>query len=210
MKLALFGGTGRIGTRIAQEALARGHEVTVMVRNAARLTYNHRNLTIIRGNVLDPANIAKTAANADAAISAIGPVDGDPSILISSAQAIIDGLNRAGVKRLVVVGGAGSLETASGVLVMDTPTFPAAWKPVAQAHQDALGVYRESNLDWTFFSPAALIEPGERTGKYRTGTDQLVTDADGKSLISMEDYAVALLDEVEKPRFIRQRFTAAY
>ncbi|HLZ57791.1 MAG TPA: NAD(P)H-binding protein, partial [Ktedonosporobacter sp.] len=110
----------------------------------------------------------------------------------------------------IVVGGAGSLEVAPGLHLVDTPDFPAAWKPTALAHRDALEVYRKANLDWTYVSPAALIAPGERTGTYRTGTDKLLTDEKGESRISAEDYAIAILDEVEHPHFIRRRFTVAY
>jgi len=109
-----------------------------------------------------------------------------------------------------MVGGAGSLEVAPGVQLVDAPNFPEAWKPVATAHRDALAALRKAPIDWTYFSPAAFIQPGTRTGKYRTGTEQLVADAKGESRISAEDYAVALVDEIEKPQFIRKRFAAAY
>ena len=112
--------------------------------------------------------------------------------------------------RLIVVGGAGSLEVSPGVQLLETPEFPSAWKGVALAHRDALDAYRKSGLNWTYVSPAALIEPGRRTGQYRIGTDQLLKDEKGDSRISMEDYANAVVDEIEKPRFSRQRFTVAY
>ncbi len=132
--------------------------------------------------------------------------------MVDAARAQIAGLKAAGVKRLIVVGGAGSLEVAPGVQVVDTPEFPAAWKGIALAHRDALEVYRKEGgeLEWTYFSPPALIEPGERTGKFRVGSDQLLVDGTGQSQISAEDYAIALLDEVETPRHVRKRFTAAY
>jgi putative NADH-flavin reductase len=114
------------------------------------------------------------------------------------------------VKRLVVVGGAGALELAPGVQLVDTPTFPAHWKGLALAHRDALPLYQNSDLDWTYVSPSAIIEPGQRTGHYRIGTNQLLTDAKGNSHISAEDFSVALLDELEHPRFVRQRFTVGY
>jgi putative NADH-flavin reductase len=110
----------------------------------------------------------------------------------------------------IIVNGAGSLEVAPGVQLIDTPDFPAAWRPVALAHRDALQVYRASDLDWTALSPVAFIAPGERTATYRTGTDRLLTDEEGQSRISAEDYAVALVDEIETPRFVLQRFTVAY
>jgi uncharacterized protein len=123
----------------------------------------------------------------------------------------LEGMKRAGVKRLLVVGGAATLEIAPGVQLLDTLTIPSEWKSAVLGNRDAWEVYRQnSDLDWTYFSPAAVIEPGERTGTYRLGTDQLVKNEQGESRISAEDYAVALLDEIEHPRFIRQRFTAAY
>jgi putative NADH-flavin reductase len=129
----------------------------------------------------------------------------------AGAKALIEGLRQSGVRRLVVVGGAGSLEVMPGVQLVDTLDFPAAWKPVALAHRDALAVYRlAEDLDWTYVSPAALIEPGRRTGLYRTGTDQLLVDDKGVSRISVEDFAAAMLDEIKKPRFLRRRFTVAY
>lgn len=212
MKIALWGATGRFGSRIALEALARGHQVTAIVRNPARVTFTHPNLKVVRGNVLDPRDVATKGAGCDVVISAIGPdpVSGEERILIGAAQSLVEGVKRAGISRLIVVGGAGSLEVSPGMQLMNTPQFPSAWKPVAQAQCEALGVYRESDVNWTYFSPAMMTEPGEKTGHYRTGTDQLIADESGKSALSIEDCAVVLVDEVENPHFIRQRFTAAY
>ncbi len=211
MKIALFGTTGTLGERIAEEALARGHQLTAIVRDPARLTLENLNLRMVGGDVLDAGSVAATVVGHDAVISSIGPSKGDdPQMLVQAAHALIEELGRAGVKRLVVVGGAGSLEVTPGVRLVDMPDFPADWKPLALVAADALDVYRASDLDWTYFSPAALIQPGERTGRYRIGMDQLVTDAQGNSFISAEDYAVALLDEIEQPQFMRRRFTAAY
>ncbi|MBX5450973.1 NAD(P)-dependent oxidoreductase [Thermogemmatispora sp.] len=215
MKLVVFGATGNIGQRIIQEALNRGHEVKGVARHPERLTLSHPRLSLEAGNVLDPAAVARLVSGYDAVISAVGPSRAeaeDPRMVVQAAQALIEGLKRAGVKRLVVVGGAGSLEVAPGVRLMDTPDFPPAWRPIASAAAEALEIYRQqgADLDWTYFSPAAFIEPGQRTGRYRLGTDQLVTNDKGESRISMEDYAVALLDEIEQPRFVRQRFTVAY
>jgi hypothetical protein len=131
-------------------------------------------------------------------------------LVLDAARSLIDGLARARVGRLVVVGGAGSLEVAPGVQLVDTPEFPAAWKEGSLAQREALAVYRAAALDWTYISPAALISPGKRTGQYRTGTDRLVTDEKGESLISIEDYAVAFVDEIENGRFVRRRMTVAY
>jgi hypothetical protein len=210
MKIALIGATGTIGQRILKEALDRGHQVTAIVRDASRLTTKHDQLNVAIGDVLDPESIAKAAAGHDVVISAIGPKHGDEQALVKAVESLVEGVKRSGVRRLLAVGGAGSLEVAPGVQLVDSPSFPEAWKGIAIAHRDAMEAYKKSDLDWTVFSPAALIQPGERTGNYRTGTDQLVTDQNGDSRISAEDYAVAMLDEAENPKYIRARFTAAY
>lgn len=213
MRIALFGATGRIGQRAVKEALSRGHSVTAIVHEQSKLNLSDPNLKVIQGDVTDVASVARAVPGSEAVISAVGPKwDGSNNrMLVDAAHALLDGQKRAGVKRLLVVGGAGSLEDAPGVERMDMPDFPAAWRPVAKAHGEALEIYRqEKDLDWSYLSPANMIEPGTRTGKYRTGTEQLVRDADGKSFISMEDYAVALIDEIEHPKFIRRRFTVGY
>ncbi|HLI91138.1 MAG TPA: NAD(P)-dependent oxidoreductase [Ktedonobacteraceae bacterium] len=211
MNIVVYGASGMIGQRITQEALNRGHKVTAVVRNPSRLTLTHPNLTVEKGNMLDPNDVARVAAGHDAVINATRqPVNEPGQSYSDAARALIEGLTRAGVRRLIVVGGAGSLEVAPGLQLVDTPDFPPAWKPGALAMRDALDIYRSADLDWTYFSPAGFISPGERTGKYRTGTEQLVTDEKGESRISAEDYAAALVDELENPRFVRRRFTAAY
>ncbi len=212
MKIAVFGASGMIGQRITQEALSRGHQVTALVRHPEKVTASHSNLTTQAADALDPASVAAAVAGHDVVVSAISPNGQEPRVLVDSAHSLLEGVERAGVRRLIVVGGAGSLEVAPGVQLIDTPEFPEAWKPGAQAHRDGMNIYRQSHspVNWTFFSPASFIAPGERTGEYRTATDQLITNEKGESRISAEDYAVALLDEVETPRFLRQRFTAAY
>ena len=213
MKIALFGATGTIGQRILQEALRRGHDVTAIARDTARLDGQQSpRLRVVAGDILDMHSVAAVVAGHDAVVSAYGPREEAPQTVVDASRSLIGGLTSAGVKRLVAVGGAGSLEVAPGVLLIDSPQFPEAWKEIARAHADALNVYRTEagGLDWTSVSPPALIEPGERTGKFRLGTDQLLTDAQGQSRISAEDFAIALLDEVEKPRHVRQRFTVAY
>lgn len=212
MKIALFGASGRIGRRILSEALGRGHQVTAILRNPTRLIFEHQRLKVVRGNVLDRHAIAAAVVGHDAVISAVGAgSDSRPEMLIECARALLDGISRAGVRRLVVVGGSGSLEVAPGLQFVDSPDFPEARKPFSLAHCKALAVYRnETTLDWTYVSPPAQIEPGIRTGIYRIGGDQLIRDETGQSFISMEDYAVAILDEIEKPSFIRKRFTVAY
>lgn len=210
MNIVVYG-AGMIGLRTIQEALNRGHRVTAIVRNPSRLTLTHPNLTIKEGDMLDADDVARAVAGHDAVVNATRQPTGKPGQSFSdAARALIDGLTRAGVRRLIVVGGAGGLEVAPGLQLVDSPDFPPAWRPGALALRDALDVYRASSLDWTYFSPAGMIAPGQRTGHYRTGKDQLVTDEKGESRISAEDYAVALLDELERPRFVRQRFTVAY
>ncbi|HEX8995697.1 MAG TPA: NAD(P)-dependent oxidoreductase [Ktedonobacterales bacterium] len=213
MKIVLFGASGVIGSRIAQEALWRGQEVTAVVRDPAKMALTHERLTTIAGDVRDPATVARVAAGHDIVASAIGPSQAEAvSVIVEAARALLEGTRRAGVRRLIVVGGAASLEVAPGVPLLETPDFPQAWKPVATAARDALAIYRAEpeGLDWTFLSPAALIAPGERTGHYRTGAEQLLTDSARNSQISAEDYAIAFVDEIEHPQHPRSRFTVAY
>jgi putative NADH-flavin reductase len=213
MKIAIFGAAGRIGQRIASEAVRRGHRVTGISRSMPDGGTKGGERDRLKGDATDPSSVAESVKGFDAVVSAIGPnmQSANWAMLAKAARALVEGLRKAGVKRLVVVGGAGSLEVSKGTLLMDSPLFPADWKPLAAAHHDALKSLRTvKDLDWTYLSPAGLIEPGERTGKYRTGSDQLVSDAAGKSFISMEDYAVALLDELEHPQHIKKRFTVGY
>jgi putative NADH-flavin reductase len=213
MQIVLFGASGTIGQRIAREALSRGHRITAVARDPAKIAADGDRLNATRGEVTDPTDVARAARGADALVSAVSPAGGQPlSMLSDAAHALIAGARQGGVPRLVIVGGAGSLQVPEGGRVIDRPTFPAAWKPIAQAHADALDVYRQegAGLDWTYLSPADVIQPGERTGHYRTGGDQLVVDAQGRSRISTEDFAVALVDELERPAHLGRRFTVAY
>lgn len=215
MKIVLFGATGNVGQRIVREALERGHEIVGVVRDPASSTAPDPRVTLVQGDATDPASVASVVASADAVVSAISPRPGStgnaPS-LVDAAHSLLDGLRRAGVKRLVVVGGAASLEVAPGLMLLDTPGFPEAYKAEATAGRDSLAVYRAEGegLEWTFISPAAVIQPGERTGKYRTTIDEFITDAEGKSEISFEDYAVALVDELERREHVGRRFGVAY
>jgi putative NADH-flavin reductase len=203
MKLAVVGATGKAGSRIVHEALARGHDVTGICRHPENLPA-HPRLTARRGDADDPASLAPLLRGHDAVISAL-------RFLTSDARKLIDAVRQSAVKRYLVVGGAGTLEVAPGRALLDTPTFPEAAKGEAGRGRDFLNLIRaEGDLDWTFLSPSALFAPGERTGKFRVGVDSLLTAADGKSHISMEDYAIAMLDEVERPAHIRQRFTVGY
>ncbi|GER91932.1 hypothetical protein KDW_60940 [Dictyobacter vulcani] len=211
-KIALFGATGMIGQRVLNEALRRGHPVTAIVRDPASMDLSNPNLMVVAGDVMDVESIAQKVVGHDVVVSTLGPgLDADPEKLVTITRSLLEGVRHSGIKRVIAVGGAGSLEVAPGVQLADTPQFPPAWKGIASAHRDALDVYKqEQKLDWVNVSPAALIEPGTRTGQYRTGTDQLLTNAHGESKISAEDFAVAIIDEVEQPHFSRQRFCVAY
>jgi len=203
MKVALIGATGNVGSRVLAELVSRGHSVTAIARHPENAPARP-GVTPKRGDVHDKAGLAPLLAGHDAVISAVRFSASDPHLLIAAVKA-------AGVPRYLVVGGAGSLEVAPGRKLIDTPNFPAAYKPEASAGGAFLELLRsEMNLDWTFLSPSALISAGRRTGKFRLGGDQLLTAADGKSGISYEDYAVALVDELEKPTHSRRRFTVGY
>ncbi|WFB10989.1 NAD(P)H-binding protein [Streptomyces sp. LX-29] len=213
-KIALFGANGTIGQRVLDEALSRGHQVTAVVRDPARLTRSHENLGVTTGDVLDPRSVAAAAQGHDVVVSAVGGGDGPGHLKLiePAARSLVEGLRTLGADapRLIAVGGAGSLETAPGVRVWDAPGLPDWLLQIMHAHGDALEFLRGvTDVRWTSLSPAATIAPGERTGAYRTGTEQLVTDADGESVISAEDYAVALVDEIERPQHIGERFTVA-
>ena len=214
MKIALAGATGMIGQRILNEALSRGHHVTVIARDPSKVAARP-NVEVNAGDVMKPETVTPAIAGAAVLVSACSPPKDNPRQAVDSVRTLTEAISAANKTanrsiRLIMVGGAGSLEVAPGVQLVDTPNFPEAWKPIATAHRDALAALRKAPIDWTYFSPAAFIQPGTRTGKYRAGTEQLVADAKGESRISAEDYAVALVDEIEKPQFIRKRFTAAY
>ncbi len=213
MKIALIGATGFVGSAILKEALDRGHEVTAIVRHTEKLQ-PHPKLHPQKGDVYNADEVVRLVAGHDAVISAFSPSKTDPDIRPKHVQGIkitIAAMKRAGVKRLLVVGGAGSLDVKPGLRVMDTPDFPEAWKGTALATADVLQfLRREQEIEWTCLSPAAMLQPGARTGKFRLGTDQLLVDVNGQSHISTQDYAVAMIDEVEKPTHVRQRITVGY
>jgi uncharacterized protein len=214
MKIAIIGASGFAGSAILKESLDRGHHVTAIVRNPEKITVKHQNLTVLKGDVLQEHEIIPIITGKDAVISAFSPGWENPRIseaIILGNRAILDIIKKSHVKRLLVVGGAGSLLNEKGEQLVNTPQFPAAWKPAATALCDVLETMKtEKNLDWTFLSPAIMFEPGERTGKFRIGTNHPLFDEKGESKISNADLAVALIDELEKPRFIQQRFTIAY
>lgn len=213
MKIALIGATGFVGSAILKEALERGHEVTAIVRHPDKLQA-HPKLHAKKGDVYSTDEVARLISGHDAVISAFNPGWSDPEIYnhqVKGTESIIKGVKQAGVKRLLFVGGAGSLEVKPGVQSVDLPQFPAEYKQGALATRDALNMLRkETSLEWSFLSPSADLSPGQRTGKFRLGKDQLLKDAKGESRVSVEDYAVAMLDEAERPAHIRQRFTVGY
>jgi putative NADH-flavin reductase len=211
MRLLLYGATGKVGQRILAEAARRGHEVTAAARNPDRVQA-FPGLTLRQGDVLDTDSVVGLAARQDAIVSAVGPGHaGDPSFLVEAARSLISAAERTGA-RVIVLGGAACAEDEPGLLPVDTTDFAATWKGLVPAHRDALGLYRAAppSVDWTYVSPAATVELGERTGRYRTGGDRLVVDDQGRSRISAEDLAAAILDEIEQPQHRRERFTVAY
>ena len=209
MNIVIFGATGTIGSRILDELVSRGHSVTAVIRDPSKLA-RHENVIGTAGDIFDPASVKESVEGADVVVSAYGPGPGNPDALVKATDSLLKGVEAAGVKRLIAVGGAGSLEAAPGLQLVDTPQFPQEWKGIALAHRDALEIIKASPLDWTSVSPAAYIHPGERTGKLRLGLDQLIVDEKGNSEISAEDFAIALADELEHPQHIRRRFTAAW
>jgi putative NADH-flavin reductase len=216
MKIVLFGATGNVGQRIATEALRRGHEVVGVVRDPEAVPPPDPRVSLVKGDATNPDRVAEVTKGADAVVSAISPRPNARGLaapsLVENARALIEGLRRSGVKRVLFVGGAGSLEVAPGKQLVDQPGFPEAYKAEALQGREALRVWRTEadGLAWTYLSPAAEIAPGERTGRYRTTGDQFLTDKAGKSFITFEDYAVAVLDELERPQHVGQRFGVAY
>ena len=213
MKIVLIGATGFVGTPVLAELLSRGHQVTVLARNPGKLAAQP-GLTVVAADALDAAQVAKAAAGHDAVISAYNPGWTEPKIAelyIQATHAIFAGVKQAGVKRFLMVGGAGSLFVAPGVQLVDTPDFPPEYKVAAAAARDALAlIQKETTLDWTFLSPAILLQPGVRTGKYRVGADApLWAEGGGPGSISVQDMAVAIVDEIETPKHIQKRFTVA-
>jgi putative NADH-flavin reductase len=209
MNVVLFGASGMVGSRVLTELVSRGHSVTAVVRDPSKIEA-HENTVATAGDIFDPKSVAEAVGGADVVVSAYGPGPANPEALVRATHSLIEGVKAAGVKRLIMIGGAGSLEVAPGLRLIDTPDFPAEWKGIAQAHADALEVLKASGLEWTSASPAAYIHPGERTGKYRLGTEQLIVNEQGGSEISAEDFSIAIADEVAKGAFVGRRFTAAW
>ncbi|HEY0962115.1 MAG TPA: NAD(P)-dependent oxidoreductase [Pseudomonadales bacterium] len=202
-KVALIGASGKIGSKIAAELLRRGHSVTGIARNPEKIP-SQSGLTAQAGDFTNPQSIANTLKGHDAVISAASFIPGQAENLIASVRG-------SGVKRFLMVGGAASLQTEDGRKVIDTIQLPDAWKAPVMEGIRTLGLLRDVNdVDWTFFSPAVQIGPGERTGKFRLGKEQVVKDAEGASKISYDDYAIAMVDELERGEHVKGRFTIGY
>jgi len=209
MKVVLFGATGKTGSRLLQELVSRGHSVTASARDVSKLSASPAQ-EVRQDDLSDAARIAETIRGADAVISAYAPPADDTDQLVGVTQRQVEAVRRAGVDRLLVVGGAGGLQVAPGVSLIESGHLPAPYLPIANSHVKALDVLRTSDVDWTYLAPAAFFEPGERKGTFRLGTDELISDAAGESRISMEDYATALVDELENGAHRRKRFSIGY
>lgn len=218
MKIALIGATGFVGSKILAEALRRGHHVTAIIRRPQRIT-PHRHLRVAQVNVLDREHLASVLAGHDLMISAYNPARGVPGPEVfhrhvRGHKAIIAAAKKAGVKRFLAVGGAASLKTPANIELLDAPEFPAAFEPFKPGIRGTRELYyllkKEPGLDWVFLSPSVMITPGQRTGKFRLGHDHVLYDAQGKSHISLQDYAVAMMNEAEHPQHHRERFTVGY
>jgi putative NADH-flavin reductase len=217
MKVAIVGASGFVGSALMREALERGHQVKAISRDPNKISIGNANLTKIKADMLKPDEAVEALKGSDLVISAYNPGWANSNIyneFLEGSQAIQSAVKEAGVKRYIVIGGAGSLEVAPGIQAVDGPDFPAEIKPGATAARDYLNIIRqESELDWTFFSPAFEMHPGTsgvKRGTYRTGLDSPVFDNNGRSVLSVEDLAVVIVDEAENPKHIKERFTAAY
>jgi uncharacterized protein len=211
VRVVLYGATGKSGRVILKELVDRGHTVIAAARTPEKVQ-KFMNLSVVQDDLTDPtktAGILKEAA-ADAVVSAYGPPPDDAAQLIAATDCLIAGIKKSGGSRLIVVGGAGSLFVAPGVTLRNSGHVPKEWIPIVDAHIETFRRLRESGIDWTYLSPAAFFQPGERTGKFRLGKDELIADANGTSRISFEDYAIALVDELEDPKHHRERFTIGY
>lgn len=214
-KIVIIGATGYVGSAILKEALGRGHQVKAIVRDPSKLTLIHPHLKVVGGNVTDTDFLSRELAKSDAVISAFNPGWSNPNIYEETLEgygSILCAVRNSGVHRFLMVGGAGSLLVAPGRLLMDEPDVPKKLLPgirgMAKVYTDLL--LPEKSVDWVFLSPAANMAPGERTGKFRLGKDELIVDDSGDSNISVEDFAVAMIDELEQEKHHQERFTLGY
>jgi uncharacterized protein len=233
MQFGVIGATGTIGSRVVSEALSRGHHVTAFSRDASQIQDSRENITWKSVDVTDAEGVATALPGLDVLISGFGPGNtasdpvgavsqaiADPKAYARAATALLAALERHPRTRLIVIGGAASLEVKPGLVWQDSPELihaaldqlglPREFEAAMHGHRDALNLFRTSNRLWTYFSPAVETDPGERTGRFRIGGDQAVVDADGRSRVSAEDAAVAVIDEAELPRFVQRRFTIGY
>lgn len=213
--VVLIGASGFVGTAILNELLNRGHKVTAIVRDAKKMTVSNPNLTIVEADVTDTDALKEAGKGKDAVISAYNPGWKNPHIYedtLKNYPLIVESAKQAGVKRLLIVGGAGTLFYAPGKMVMDADDVPAQLLPgIKSLGEFYLNTLRkEKDIDWIFLSPAANMTPGKRTAKFRIGKDDLVVDVNGDSNISVEDFAVAMVDELEQEKHHKERFTIGY
>lgn len=208
MKVTLYGASGMIGSRILDELLSRRHDVIAVARNPSRI--KRTEAEALAGDVLDARGVAETVRGSDAVISAYAPPETATQLLVQATKSLLSALEVSGVRRFLMVGGAGNLEVAPGVPIVDTPHFPPEWISHGRAHKDAFCVLQQSNLDWTSLSPAAQIQPGERTGRFRLSGSSFMADRNGNSSISAEDFALALVDELDHPRHVRELLGVVY
>ncbi|MET0466430.1 MAG: NAD(P)-dependent oxidoreductase [Chitinophagaceae bacterium] len=217
MKIALIGASGFVGSHILEELVSRGHQVTTITRHPENIKIENALVNKVKGDVTKTYELSIVLKGHDVVISSYNPGWTNPHIyqdFLDGAQAIQEAVKASGVKRLIVIGGAGSLFVAPGVQLVDTPQFPAEWKPGALAARDYYNILqREQDLDWTFLSPAIEMHQGTagtRKGVYRTGKDNPVFDENGRSIISVEDLSIAIVDEAEKAAHKKERFTVAW
>jgi putative NADH-flavin reductase len=209
MHVVLYGPTGKSGSRILTELISRGHTVTAVARTPSKVPVQP-GVTVVQGDVSNVDAIAANLPGADAVVSAYGPPADDTAQVIGATDNIVKAIAKHGGPRLIIVGGAGSLFVAPGVTLRDSGHIPPDWLPIVDAHIAVLNNVKKSTIDWTYFSPAAFFEPGIRTGKFRLGKDDLIADEKHESRISMEDYAIAVVDELEHPQHRGERFTIGY
>jgi len=209
MHVVLYGPTGKAGSRILTELISRSHTVTAVARTPSKVPAQP-GVTVVEGDVSNVDAIAANLPGANAVVSAYGPPADDTGQVIGATDNIIKAIAKHGGPRLIIVGGAGSLFVAPGVTLRDSGHIPPDWLPIVDAHIAVLDNIKKSTIDWTYFSPAAFFEPGTRTGKFRLGKDDLIADEKHESRISMEDYAIAVVDELEQPNHRGERFTIGY
>jgi uncharacterized protein len=209
MNVVVYGATGNSGTEIVKELLRRGHKVTAVARKVDSIKAE-QGVTAKADDLSDVNSVAAIVTGADAVVSAYAPPTDNTDAILGVTERQIAAVKKAGAKRLLVVGGAGLLEVAPGVTLIKSGYLPAEYLPIATSHEKALEVLRKSDINWTYLSPGAYFVPGERTGKFRLGTKELVSDAKGESKISFADYAIALVDEIEKPAHERASFSVGY